>query len=180
LLKIGIAGTGGIGSNVAMLLVRYGVNRLKLFDFDKIEQSNLNRQFYFYDQLNENKVEKLATNLTRINKNIKLEYKTLKITNKNIKTLFNDCDIIVEGFDKAEDKSMLINSFINSKKLIVPACGVAGVNIDNIKTKNIQKNIYIVGDFISDINNYKLYSTKVMIIASIMANIIIKHIEQNI
>ena len=45
-MKIGIAGVGGIGSNVAMHLVRSGVKNLKFGDFDVIENSNLNRQFY--------------------------------------------------------------------------------------------------------------------------------------
>jgi molybdopterin/thiamine biosynthesis adenylyltransferase len=50
-MKIGIAGAGGIGSNVAVHLVRSGVESIKIADFDRIEKSNLNRQFYFYDQI---------------------------------------------------------------------------------------------------------------------------------
>ena len=50
-MKIGIAGTGGIGSNVAMHLVRSGITNLKFGDFDRIEKSNLNRQFYFEEQI---------------------------------------------------------------------------------------------------------------------------------
>ena len=46
-MKIGIAGCGGIGSNIACHLVRTGINYLKFGDFDKIEESNLNRQFFF-------------------------------------------------------------------------------------------------------------------------------------
>ena len=48
---IGIAGAGGIGSNVALQLVRGGLGHLKIIDFDHIETSNLNRQFYFSDQI---------------------------------------------------------------------------------------------------------------------------------
>ena len=50
-MKVGIAGVGGIGSNVAMNLVRSGVLHLKIVDFDSVETSNLNRQFYFADQI---------------------------------------------------------------------------------------------------------------------------------
>ena len=46
-MKIGIAGAGGLGSNVAVHLVRSGISSLKICDFDVIENSNLNRQFYF-------------------------------------------------------------------------------------------------------------------------------------
>ena len=41
-ITIGIAGCGGIGSNVAYHLVRTGIDYLKFGDFDKIEESNLN------------------------------------------------------------------------------------------------------------------------------------------
>ena len=42
-MNIGIAGVGGIGSNVALNLVRSGIDRLTLVDFDRVEPSNLNR-----------------------------------------------------------------------------------------------------------------------------------------
>ena len=49
--RIGIAGAGGLGSNCAMHLVRAGVRRLVVADFDVVGESNLNRQFFFRDQL---------------------------------------------------------------------------------------------------------------------------------
>ncbi len=65
-MKIGIAGVGGIGSNVAVHLVRAGCTSLKLVDFDRVEHSNLNRQFYFIDQIGGYKVDMLRENLLRI------------------------------------------------------------------------------------------------------------------
>ena len=62
-MKIGIAGAGGIGSNVAACLVRSGVQQLKIVDFDSVDESNLNRQFYFHDQIGRPKVQALAENL---------------------------------------------------------------------------------------------------------------------
>ena len=69
-LKIGIAGAGGIGSNVAMLLARAGVSSMVIADFDKVEVQNLNRQFFFADQIGSLKVDALAQNLLRINDSI--------------------------------------------------------------------------------------------------------------
>ena len=51
--SVGIAGAGGLGSNVAVALARAGVGRLVIADFDRIEPSNLNRQQYFVDQVGE-------------------------------------------------------------------------------------------------------------------------------
>ena len=41
---VGIAGLGGLGSNIAASLVRSGVGSLVLADFDTVELSNINRQ----------------------------------------------------------------------------------------------------------------------------------------
>ena len=57
--SVGIAGVGGLGSNAAVALARAGIGRLVLVDFDKIEESNLDRQYYFTDQIGKIKVESL-------------------------------------------------------------------------------------------------------------------------
>ena len=43
--QVAIFGLGGLGSNVAMWLARLGVGHLLLYDFDRVELSNLNRQY---------------------------------------------------------------------------------------------------------------------------------------
>ena len=54
--RVGIAGAGGLGSNCAMHLVRAGLKRLVIADFDVVSESNLNRQFFFRNQLAQKKV----------------------------------------------------------------------------------------------------------------------------
>ncbi|MEI6856924.1 sulfur carrier protein ThiS adenylyltransferase ThiF [Psychrilyobacter sp.] len=171
-MKIGILGAGGIGSNVAVNLVRSGVSNLKIADFDRIELSNLNRQFYFHDQIGRSKVEALKENLERIAPDLDLEIIDEKIEKKNIKELFGDCDILVEAFDKKEYKKLLIEEFHSSNKLIVSASGIAHHDLDDISTKKFGDNIYVVGDFKKGIEEYKTYSPKVLIVASMMANIV--------
>lgn len=48
---VAICGLGGLGSNIAMMLSRAGVGRLILIDFDKVNITNLHRQFYKTTQL---------------------------------------------------------------------------------------------------------------------------------
>lgn len=43
---VAIAGLGGLGSNIAVMLAQLGVGKLLLVDFDTVEPSNLNRQHY--------------------------------------------------------------------------------------------------------------------------------------
>lgn len=170
-MKIGIAGCGGIGSNIAMHLIRSNIDNLKLIDFDKIEKSNLNRQFFFSDQIGSFKSEALTQNLKRINSSINIQTVTEKITTDNINFLLDDCDIIVEAFDKKEYKTLLIETFRH--KPIISANGIGGISTEDIKIRKIG-NLTIIGDFHSDISAYKTYSTKVMYIACLMSNEIIK------
>ena len=43
---VGIAGLGGLGSNLAVFLARLGIGHMILVDFDVVDITNLNRQHY--------------------------------------------------------------------------------------------------------------------------------------
>ena len=64
--RVGIAGAGGLGSNCAVALARSGIGTLVICDFDIIEEANLNRQFYFTDQVGMEKTTALEANIERI------------------------------------------------------------------------------------------------------------------
>ncbi len=172
--KIGIAGTGGIGSNVAYHLVRTNVDYLKFGDFDKIEESNLNRQFFFKNQIGLYKSKTLAENLLMINPNGNFEYEIIKFDRDNIKGFFKDCDIVVEAFDKKENKIILIEELLPMGKIIISASGIGNYNTNDVTTKKMGKNLYIVGDFETDTDNNKTYSHKVGMVAAIMAGIVLE------
>jgi sulfur carrier protein ThiS adenylyltransferase len=93
---VGIAGLGGLGSNVAVALARTNVGKLIIADFDKVEESNLNRQQYFVDQLGRGKVEAMTENLRRINPNVEIEGHQIKLTADNVLKIFGDADVIAE------------------------------------------------------------------------------------
>lgn len=177
-VKIGIAGCGGLGSNCAMNLVRSGFKKIKIIDFDRVEFSNLNRQFYFQNQVEENKVVALKQNLQKINPNVKVEAVVEKLNKQNLKEYFQDCEVIVEAFDKAEMKSLLIEKLAKTKKLIVSASGIAGYgDSDKIKIKQIRENVFIVGDLISEVSfQKKPFSPKVNLIASKQADLVLDYV----
>ncbi len=168
-MKIGIAGAGGIGSNVAFHLVRSGVLDLKIIDFDRVEASNLNRQFYFADQIGSPKVEALQTNLLRIDPAARIEAIVQRLDADNALPAFADCGIVVEAFDRAESKAMLINALADSGKYLVSGSGLAGLAPEGVKLRHLGEHMAIAGDFSSDTAHYRLYSPKVMLIASLMA-----------
>jgi sulfur carrier protein ThiS adenylyltransferase len=174
--RVGIAGVGGIGSNIAVHLVRSGFYDIKIVDFDKVDKSNLNRQFYFSDQIGKSKVDSLEINLKRIDPKASIEKEEKLLTKDNIEEVFADCSIVVEGFDKAHCKSMIVEAFANTSKRVISACGVAGLDIDKISVRKVFKNVTMVGDFQTDVRDKKLFSPKVFIVSSIMANLILKEL----
>lgn len=172
-MRVGIAGAGGIGSNVAVNLVRTGVTSLTIVDFDRVEASNLNRQFYFADQIGGLKVEMLRENLLRINPGADIEAVALRVNADNIKETFVDCDIIVEGFDGSADKKMVLESFTGAPRPVVMASGIAGEWLDAIARRRFG-NCTIVGDFVSDCEQNKLYAHKVLAVACYMTERILE------
>lgn len=175
--RVAIAGAGGLGSNCALNLVRVGFRKLTLVDFDIVSSANLDRQFYFFDQIGKPKVEALRQNLYRINSDLELDIHNEKIEKANIKKLFIDCDVVAECLDRAEYKSMLVAELLNLKKFIVAASGLGGIgSSDEIKLHRIRPNLVIVGDLRSDISQRPALSPRVNIAAAKQADTILEHI----
>jgi sulfur carrier protein ThiS adenylyltransferase len=173
-MRIGIAGVGGIGSNVATHLVRAGISFLKIVDFDKVDVSNLNRQFYFAHQVGRPKVLMLVENLKAIRPEVEIEVIETFLDETNMEKLFADCDCIVEGFDRAESKALLLKTFWGSGKYLVSANGVAGNKVEAIRIYRPKPTIAIVGDFVSDVAHHPLSSAKVGVVAAMMASVVLE------
>ena len=182
--KVCILGLGGLGSNVAVLLARSGIGYLKLVDFDIVEASNLNRQQYRISHVGMKKTEAIKTIIKEINPFVEIEVLNKKVDRENILSIVGDVEIIVEAFDVAETKAMAIEELlINGDKILVSASGMAGLGSANeIITRKIRDNFYLVGDNYSDYEEYSgIMSTRVMICAAHQANVVLRLIlgEEN-
>ena len=182
--KVCILGLGGLGSNVATLLARSGIGYLKLVDFDIVEASNLNRQQYIISHIGLKKTEAIKTIIKEINPFVEIEVLNKKVDRENILSIVGDVEIVVEAFDVAETKAMAIEELlINGNKILVSASGMAGLGSANeIITRKIRDNFYLVGDNYSDYEEYSgIMSTRVMICAAHQANVVLRLIlgEEN-
>jgi sulfur carrier protein ThiS adenylyltransferase len=138
--SIGIAGLGGLGSNAAISLARSGVGKLVLVDFDVVEKSNLNRQYYFMDQVGKLKVDAIKENIGKINPEIVVETHNIKLIKGSMEKPFKDVDVVIEALDNAETKTAFIEEILTKhpKKPIVAASGVTGYgHLDRITTKKL-------------------------------------------
>jgi sulfur carrier protein ThiS adenylyltransferase len=176
--SVAIVGCGGLGSNVAAMLLRSGVRTLTLIDFDVVEESNLNRQLFFRDQLGRPKTEALAETLLRIDPDARLTLHTRRVTADDIEGLVRGADVIVEAVDRAETKAMLVNTLMEAlpDTPLVTASGLAGSGSANeIVTERPCDNLYLVGDLRSDVNaGHPLFASRVMVAAAHEAHAVVR------
>lgn len=173
---VGIAGAGGLGSNCAMHLVRSGVRRLVIADFDTVVPGNLNRQFFFADQVGMPKVEALRVNLLRIEPGLELDMRMMRITAENVGELFAACAVVAEAFDNVESKAMIVNAFASGKPLIAVS-GIAGWGNSNaVKVRRAGRNLVLVGDGATGVDpehGIFPHSPRVGIAAAMLANAVV-------
>ncbi len=181
-----LCGAGGLGSNVALILAHAGIKKLIITDFDNVEITNLNRQFYKASQIGLPKAQALVENLRELAPYVDYESHVVRINEDNILSIASEADLICEAFDSAESKAMLVNTVLEKmpEKYLVAASGMAGFESGNlIKTRKISSRFYLCGDSVSDANQgLGLVSSRVMLCAAHQAHAIIRILtgkEQN-
>jgi sulfur carrier protein ThiS adenylyltransferase len=172
---VGIAGLGGLGSNVAVSLVRSGVGRLILADHDVVEFSNLNRQVYILEDVGKKKTDALASYLKKINPELILEPHQVRLTPRNIDSIFHGADLLIEAFDQAREKAWLIESWCGlfAERPIIVASGLAGYGRTEQLRVERSGNIYICGDGKSD-SKIGLNAARVALVANMQANVAVE------
>jgi sulfur carrier protein ThiS adenylyltransferase len=134
--RVGIAGAGGLGSNIAMALARAGVGHLLVVDFDRVEESNLNRQAFFLDQIGQLKTRALKENIERAVKGCVVEILNIRLEKGDMASHFANVDVVVEALDAASTKVNFIEEILTKLpgKRLVAASGVAGIGgLDRIR-----------------------------------------------
>ncbi len=170
---VGIAGAGGLGSNCAVALARAGVGRLVIADFDVVSHENLNRQYFFIDQIGSKKVSAIKKTIENINPDVQVNAHDIKLNQDNVPDIFANCDIIVEAFDHAEMKKMIAETVIEKmpEKFLIMGSGLAGFGNNNALKTIRSDNIYICGDQENETDeNLPPLAPRVGIVANMQAN----------
>ena len=180
--RVAVAGLGGLGSNIAMMLARSGVGHLLLVDFDVVDVTNLNRQAYTIPQLGMPKPQAIRQLLDAVNPYLKYEERFVKVTPDNVKELFEGYDIICEAFDHPDQKAMLVNEVLTKLPgaIVVSGNGMAGYSDANdIQTRQVMKRLYVCGDGSTDaLDGIGLMSPRVTVCAAHQTNKVIQLILQ--
>ena len=180
--KVAVAGLGGLGSNLAVMLARSGIGKLLLVDFDVVDVTNLNRQMYFIPQLGKPKAEALPELLYQINPYAAYESVCVKVTPENVRELFYDYPIVCEAFDCPDQKAMLVRELLVQcpKTTVISGNGMAGyADINEIKTQQMMRRLYVCGDQNTDVGSgIGLIAPRVAACAAHEANKVLQLIMQ--
>ncbi len=170
---VGIAGCGGLGSNCAVALARVGVGKLIVADFDVIVESNLNRQYFFYNQIGQKKCFALKQNIEKINPSCEVVAYDIKLDSQSIQQLYAEVDVLVEAFDKAEMKQMILETVLYTmpNKPLVMGVGLAGWGNFHLIKEHQFDNVYIMGDMTIEVSDeLPPIAPRVGIVSNMQAN----------
>jgi molybdopterin/thiamine biosynthesis adenylyltransferase len=109
-MRIGIVGCGGMGSAVASLLARIGVQRLALFDFDHVEETNLNRLHFstrFDANLHRLKVDVIGEAIAAIGLQISVVRLPNHVGDRRAQDALRACDVVFGCTDDHLGRNLL-------------------------------------------------------------------------
>ena len=176
--RVAIAGLGGLGSNIAVMLARSGVGQLFLVDFDTVDTTNLNRQAYGISHLGMPKTQAIRKILAGINPYLDIRTEQVRVTEENAAKLFSDWPILCEAFDKPDQKSMLISTVLAQcpATTMVSGNGMAGyAEANGIRTEQRLERLYVCGDQSTDVGNgIGLMAPRVAVCAGHEANTVVR------
>jgi len=108
---VGIIGIGGLGCVSSEMVVRCGVGKLTLFDFDTVDIVNLNRNMFRIEHIGRPKVEVAAEVLNDINSDVEISFYNHDILDSNFELEFekeiSQFDIILNGLDNISAREYL-------------------------------------------------------------------------
>ncbi|TWU06495.1 molybdopterin-synthase adenylyltransferase MoeB [Stieleria varia] len=95
-----VVGTGGLGSPVALYLAAAGVGRIGLVDFDRVDETNLQRQIiHGTSDVGRSKVDSAAESLAQVNPLITVERYETALSSTNALDIAADYDVVIDGTD---------------------------------------------------------------------------------
>ena len=175
--RVIIAGSGGLGSPIAIYLTAAGVGTIRVVDHDRVELSNLNRQVLHWDKdIGRQKVESAAGKLEQLNPGVKIEPVVETIGEDNVSSLVAGFDVIVDAMDNLPTRYLLNKAAIDNNIPFVHGAvhGLEGRAMTVIPGKTACLRCIYRG--IPPREKFPVIGVTPAVIASIQATEVIKHI----
>jgi len=184
---VAVIGAGGLGSPVLYYLAGAGVGTIKVYDFDSVQLSNLNRQIlHCGNRIGMNKAISARKTLNRFNEQIKIVALQEKMTPENFQEHTEGIDLLIDASDSVETKEALNQSIVEHNlpsvmSALVGCGGYAFVNAnDSICWFCLFKRVYSHGRK----NNKKImpfadlpsFGASCGLLGSVIANIAVRRL----
>jgi molybdopterin/thiamine biosynthesis adenylyltransferase/rhodanese-related sulfurtransferase len=115
--KVLCIGTGGLGAPLGLYLAAAGVGRIGLVDFDRVDDSNLQRQILFSTHdVGRPKIEAAKDRLHGLNPDIRIDTFDTQLSSENALEIMKDYDIIVDGTDNFPTRYLVNDACVILKK----------------------------------------------------------------
>lgn len=105
-IRLTVCGAGAVGSNLVNNLVRQGIRKITVIDFDRVEAHNIGTQIYTESDVGMFKVEALQAEVFRA-VGIEITATRQTLTERNVKKLLKEPDLIVDGFDNHTARTLV-------------------------------------------------------------------------
>ena len=120
--RVLIVGAGGLGSAAALYLAAAGVGTLGLVDFDRVDESNLQRQvLYDSASIGEPKTAVARARLEALNPAIRVVAHQLELCAANVRQLFEHYDLVIDGNDRLGTRYLVNDACVLYGKPLVSA-----------------------------------------------------------
>ena len=132
--KIAVFGLGGVGSYVVEALARAGIGHLVIVDYDKFDETNINRQIgALHSTIGKYKIDVMEKRILDINPEIKVEkYFPTDIEGGEENLITSDFTYVVDAIDTMTSKLKVIEKCNNENVKIITMAG-AGNKLDPTK-----------------------------------------------
>ena len=112
-----VAGTGGLGSSIAIYLACAGIGKMRLVDRDIVDLTNLNRQILYADSdVGRKKAECARDKIRMVNPSVEVEALSTVITEDSVNEIVDGCDMVLDAMDNFHAR-YLLNKAILAKNI---------------------------------------------------------------
>ncbi|HLK71111.1 MAG TPA: molybdopterin-synthase adenylyltransferase MoeB [Steroidobacteraceae bacterium] len=120
--RVLVVGAGGLGCPAALYLAAAGVGTIGLVDFDRVDESNLQRQVLFTtEDLGQLKAERARARLAALNPQLQLIAHPIELCAANVREVFAPYDLIVDGSDRIGTRYLVNDACVLFGKPLVSA-----------------------------------------------------------
>ena len=123
---VAVAGIGAVGGFASEALIRSGVGKMRILDFDTISETNINRQIISsHSTIGLLKTDVMKKRLLDINPDAVIEDYPLFLSPENHHLLFDGADLVLDCIDSLNPKITLLESAYEKGIPIISSMGAA-------------------------------------------------------